>query len=119
MAEAKQFRPSHLSRRCTLTARLGRNLTLVDGRNLLVQTPRGEVMFVPILICTSSEFHVKRWGMKHPRLGPWIRINGHSRRLFDLSLDEISVNRSLLKAPRVYERALLDSFVRTNHATGR
>lgn len=39
-AEAKQFRQSHLSRRCTPTARIDRNLTLVEGRNLLVQTPR-------------------------------------------------------------------------------
>jgi hypothetical protein len=57
-----------------------------------------------------------RRSMKHRRLGPWIRLNGDSRRLFDLSLDEISVNRTVLKARGVYERALLDSFVRTNHA---
>lgn len=54
--------------------------------------------------------------MKHPRFGPWIRLNGHSRRLFDLSLEEIFANRSVLKSRGFYERALLDSFVRTNHA---
>lgn len=57
-----------------------------------------------------------RRSMKHRLLGPWIRLNGDSRRLFDLSLDEISVNRTVLKARGVFERALLDSFVRTNHA---
>lgn len=54
--------------------------------------------------------------MRRSRLGPWIRINGQSRRLFDLSLDEVFANRPVLKARGVYERALIDSFVRTNHA---
>lgn len=55
-------------------------------------------------------------GPNAPR-GPWIRLrDGGSIRLWELSLDEISTNQSLLQARGVYERALLVAFVRTNHA---